>query len=108
VNLLADTPPTIIPILMLFFSALASPVIVIWAVVLSCRSSSRPYGFTVIVAGLVGALICCAIWTMIARFGHAPISSIDATTWLGLIAGGFGALGGFALIVGYTSGVFRT
>ena len=107
-TVLADTPATIIPMLMLSVAAMASPVIVVWALTLVCRRSSRTHGLIVILSGVVGAALCCAIWAMLGRFVHVPLSHVEAATWVGLIAGGFGALGGFALVVGYASGLFRT
>jgi hypothetical protein len=106
-RLLADTPLTIIPMLVLFFSAMASPVVVVWSLVLAIRRSSRKFGLFVIIAELLGAMVCCAAWVILALIVHSPLSSVEAGTWFGLTAGGFGFFGGLTLIIGYASGVFR-
>jgi hypothetical protein len=106
-TLLADTPITILPMLVLFFSAIASPVIVIWSLVLAVRKSSRGFGLLVIGAELLGAVVCCVVWSLLAVLVRAPLSTLDAGTWFGLCAGGFGFFGAIALIAGYASGLGR-
>jgi len=106
--MLADTPPTFLLWLLLAVSAIGSPAVVVWSVVLAIRRASRRFGLSVMASAVIGSIFCALAWTSLSTFVHEPVSTVGTSMWLFLVAGGFGSFGAVALVAGYAFGVFHS
>jgi hypothetical protein len=98
---LADTPPTIIPLLAFWLFAMASPVIALWVAILIIRPATRRFGLRILAVAVAGSLLTiggCALVTL----DVADTSGVPPwITWTVTAAGGFGSFAALALVFGY-------